>query len=473
MSSFYWHDYETWGSSPARDRPSQFAGVRTDAELNEIGEPLVLYCQPPADDLPHPEACLITGITPQKAAAEGVCEADFVAAIHRELAQPGTCGVGYNSIRFDDEVTRYSLYRNFYDPYAREWQNGNSRWDLIDVVRACWALRPEGVEWPLREDGYPSFKLEALSAANGLEHAQAHDALSDVRATIGLARLIRTRQPRLFDYLLGLRDKRQVAQLLDVARRKPVLHVSGMFGAQRGCTALVVPLAYHPRNRNGVICMDLGVDPRPLLELGVDQIRERVFTAQAELPEGLERIPLKVIHLNRCPVVATPKLLDDKIARRINLDTHVCEKHYQQLLKSADIAEKVVAVFNQPLQDAPQETDVDAALYQGFLPDADRKLMAAVHEAPPAAIDPAQFPFRDPRLTELLFRYRARNAPDSLDADERLRWRQHCCQSIEQRWGESAAGFLQRLDELAREQPQSPILEALREYSKTMLSRSG
>ncbi|MBT3411535.1 MAG: exodeoxyribonuclease I, partial [Halieaceae bacterium] len=205
-TTFYWHDYETFGADPSRDRPVQFAGLRTDADLNPIGEPLVIYSRPANDFLPHPQACLVTGITPQKALAEGLPEAEFIRLIHAELAAPGTCGVGYNSLRFDDEVSRYTLYRNFYDPYGREWQNGNSRWDIIDMVRACYALRPEGIEWPLREDGQPSFRLEALTAANGIAHEAAHDALSDVHATIAMARLIKTKQPRLYDYVLKHRD---------------------------------------------------------------------------------------------------------------------------------------------------------------------------------------------------------------------------------------------------------------------------
>ncbi len=191
--TFYWHDYETWGANPARDRPVQFAGVRTDTDMNIVDEPLMVFSRPSPDYLPHPEACLITGITPQQALQDGVSEAEFIAIVHAELAQPGTCGVGYNSIRFDDEVTRYTLYRNFFDPYAREWQNGNSRWDLIDVARLCRALRPDGIEWPVREDGTPSFRLEELSAANGLSHESAHDALSDVYATIDLAKLLKQR----------------------------------------------------------------------------------------------------------------------------------------------------------------------------------------------------------------------------------------------------------------------------------------
>ena len=129
--TFLWHDYETFGAVPRRDRPAQFAAIRTDADLNEIGEPMMLYCQPALDVLPEPESCLITGITPQECLAKGVPEHEFARRINDALAEPGTIGVGYNSIRFDDEVTRHLLWRNLRDPYAREWQNGCGRWDLL------------------------------------------------------------------------------------------------------------------------------------------------------------------------------------------------------------------------------------------------------------------------------------------------------------------------------------------------------
>src|SRR5690554_4892671 len=194
----------------------------------------MIYCKPAPDLLPKPEACLITGITPQYAEAHGLREAEFMAKIATEFAQAGTCGVGYNSIRFDDEVTRYGLYRNFYDPYEREWKFDNSRWDIIDMVRMTRTLRPEGINWPDYDDGSPCFKLEKLTQANNLEHGAAHDALSDVYATIALARLIKERQPKLFDYAFKLRDKRFVAGLIDIEANKPLLHFSSMFAGTQG-----------------------------------------------------------------------------------------------------------------------------------------------------------------------------------------------------------------------------------------------
>ncbi len=429
--SFLWHDYETFGADPRRDRPSQFAAIRTDADLNEIGEPLELFCKPADDFLPHPQACLITGITPQQARRRGLPEGEFAGAVEAAMSEPGTCALGYNSLRFDDEVSRHLFYRNLLDPYAREWQNGNSRWDLIDVVRAFHALRPDGIEWPTRDDGAPSFKLEHLTAANGIAHAGAHDALADVRATIALARLLRERNRKLFDYLLSLRGKRAVARQLDLPGRKPVLHISRRYPASRGCSALVMPLAEHPTNPNGVIVFDLSMDPAPLLELSAEQIRERVFVSNDDLAEGAERIPLKVIHLNKCPVLFPASALKDvtgphkgeygAIVERLGLDLDTCRSHWKRLSTRPEVAARVAEVFAAPPPETPH--DPDLMLYAGgFFSPADRQQMQRVRETDPWDLVGARFAFQDPRLEEMLFRYRARSYPETLESEEQARW---------------------------------------------------
>ena len=419
--SFYWHDYETFGTDPSRDRPVQFAGLRTDTNLEVTGEPLVLFSAPARDVLPHPEACLVTGITPQRALAEGIRECEFIGRIHEELARPGTCGVGYNSIRFDDEVTRFTLYRNFFDPYAREWQSGNSRWDLIDVVRLTHALRPEGIEWPLDETGRPSFRLEKLTAANGIGHEAAHDALSDVQATIALARLIRERQPKLFDYTLKLRDKQFVLSLLDFSAMKPVLHVSGMFGADRHNIALIAPVARHPVNRNEIICVDLGADPAPLETLSAGALAERLFSPAAALPEGETRPGIKTVHINRSPMLATPKLLDEATAERVGIDVTLCREHRSRLRAIPDLAARLAEVFGK--RELPAIADPDRALYSGgFFSDADRAQMEKLRRASPEQLAAETFVFEDQRVPEMLFRYRARNYPESLSAAEHAQW---------------------------------------------------
>ena len=427
MSSvtLYWHDYETFGADPRRDRPAQFAGLRTDTDFNPVGEALVLYCQPARDVLPVPEARLITGITPQQALARGMPEAHFIARIHGELIRPGTCALGYNTLRFDDEVTRHTLYRNFFDAYEREWRNGNSRWDIIDMVRATAALRPDGMVWPVDESGRPSFRLERLTAANGIGHEGAHDALADVRATIELARRIRRCQPRLYDFLWRHRDKHSARQLLQLGGFEPVLHVSEKFSAERHCLALVVALARHPTNSNGIIVFDLAADPEPLLELTADEIRRRLYTRADQLPAGSERIPLKTVHLNRAPVLAPLSVLRPADAERLALDLATCRSRASSLRQAQGLAAKLAEVFSTPPPEPLDGRDPDLMLYGGgFFSDADRHRIARIRELSPSQLRSLAVPFEDPRLPEMLFRYRARNFPESLDPEERERWEQ-------------------------------------------------
>ena len=483
--SFYWHDYETSGVDPRRDRPVQFAGQRTTIGLEPIGEPLVIYCKPARDVLPRPISCLVTGITPQQADREGVIEAEFAAQIHEEFSVSGTCSAGFNSIRFDDEFTRNLLYRNFYDPYAREWENNNSRWDIIDLARMCYALRPQGIEWPMRKvetlspmpEGTPkptapSFRLEDLTAANGLGHEHAHDALSDVRATIALARLLRTRQTRLFDFYFALRRKQRAFELLDYAHRTPVLHVSSRYPAERGCLAMVVPLAQHPTQPNKIIVYDLSSDPTPLLSLDVDEIADRVFTPRADLPEDVERIPLKAVSANRSPALAPLSVLAGVDTARIGLDRERCLAHLQQLHAVADLAEKLRRVF--AVEQDAAAVDVELALYRGFPSDADRELLRDVRATPPTRLHQA-FPFRDSRYAELLFRYRARNWPDSLSAIERERWEQFRRRRLHEHSELSPSSLDEYFAEIAQlrqvhaaDAQKMPLLDALEQWGRQL-----
>lgn len=473
-ASIFWYDYETTGIDPRRDRPLQVAGIRTDEALNEIGESLNLYCHPSDDILPHPVACLVTGITPERLQSRGLTEAEFMTRLHGELAQPGTCVAGYNSLRFDDEVTRYSLYRNFFDPYAREWQGGNSRWDLIDMVRTAYALRPEGIVWP-EQDGNVTLKLERLTEANGIDHGQAHDALSDVRATIALARLIRDRQPKLYDYLYRLRSKQGV--LDQIRMHEPLVHISGRFSAARHYLSMVLPLGWHPRNRNALIVCDLAADPAPLLELDPDTLRRRLYTRRDDLAEGELPVPLKLLHINRCPVVAPLNVLRPQDRERIGLDLDGCLKVAQALVQARAVwQEKLAPIYAEESFSASE--DPEQQLYDGFIGDRDRRLCEQVRQADPARLAKEQWPFDDPRLPELLFRYRARNFPETLSATEQQQWRDFCRQRLSApEWG--APNTLENFDSAMAEQLNNAgaeshaVLEAWSQYALALRGRFG
>ncbi len=432
--TFYWFDYETWGISPQWDRPAQFAGIRTDAELNVIGTPDMLYCQLPPDYLPDPGACLVTRLQPEFVNRNGLAEPDFMRELVQLLGAKGTCSVGYNSIRFDDEVTRHGLFRTFRDPYRHEWHDGNSRWDLLDVVRLTRALRPDGMEWPVDEQGMPNNKLENLTAANGLSHEQAHDALSDVHATIAVAALIRKTQPKLFDFALTLRLKQTVAGLLNWQTKKPLLHISGMVPMDRYHTSIVVPLLRHPSNTNGVIVLDMRTDPEALIGLDANQIRQRVFGKDLS---SEQRLHLRTIHINRCPMVAPIATLSEQDAERIGLDRSA-ELARAQRVSTLD-QEQIDIISEALIHQDDEHTErrnqaiarcPEASLYSGgFLSESDRQKATKITKLRAEQLigfAESEGYFDDARLQQLLTNYRARFAGNTLSPEERVAWFLDC-----------------------------------------------
>ncbi len=467
--TFLFHDYETFGKSPALDRPAQFAGIRTDMDFNIIGEPEVFYCQPADDYLPQPEAVMITGITPQQAKARGVSEAEFARRIHTLFSEPNTCVVGYNNVRFDDEVTRNIFYRNFYDPYAWSWQNGNTRWDLLDVMRACYALRPDGINWPENDDGMPSFRLEHLTKANGVEHENAHDAMSDVYATIAMAKLVKQQQPKLYDYLFSQRTKQKITTLIDIPQMKPLVHISGMFGAFRGNTSWIVPLAWHPDNRNALITCDLAGDMSPLLELDADALRARLYTRREELGDAAA-VPIKLVHINKCPVLAPANTLRAEDAERIGIDRQHCLDNLALLRQHPEIREKVVALFAEAEPFAGTD-DVDAQLYDGFFGDADKSAMNIILNTPAVNLPALDLSFNDKRIEKLLFRYRARNFPGTLDDAEQQRWLQHRREALNPQRVQDYVLELESLFNLHEgDKEKMALLKALFDYARELVS---
>lgn len=423
--SIYWYDLETFGINPRLDRIAQFAGIRTDEDLNEIEEPDILYCRISQDYVPDPKACLLTGITPETTLRRGGREYDFIRRINEIFLQPGTCVAGFNNISFDDEFIRATLYRNLLDPFYREWAGGNSRWDLLDVLRAARDLRPEGIQWPRGDEGKLTFRLEKLTEANNIGHEDAHDALSDVRATIAMARLLREKQPKLFSYLYKSRSKKHARNLIDLHTRQPFLHTAAVLRSSYGNTSILAPVAPHPKNQNAILCFDLRQDPEDLVALPVEEIRRRIFSPGEELSLEEPRIRLVAIHVNRSPVLAPLSTLDPETARRLGLDVSLCGKRAARLKEEPLLTQKVMEVYRGDEQ-APRR-DPELEIYSGgFFSDQDKEKMDRFRELSPEAMLKRRWDFDDRRLPELAWRFTCRNYPEALDEGEKKRWKSFC-----------------------------------------------
>ncbi len=473
-ASFFFYDLETSGFNSRAARIMQFAGQRTDMDLQPIGEPVNLLIKLTPDILPDPDAILVTGITPQQTIAEGVTEAEFLKVFTDEIATPGTIFVGYNSVRFDDEFMRFLLYRNFYDAYEWQWKDDRGRWDLLDVVRMTRALRPDGIEWPYSPDGRASNRLELLTAVNKIDHQDAHDALADVKATMAVAKLIKTKQPRLFDFLLNIRDKRKVAAL--VGGNDPFVYTSGKYPSEFEKTTIAIKLADHPK-KQGALVYDLRHDPIEFTELSPKQLAERwAFTRDENAPP---RLPVKTLQYNHCPAVAPMSVLDEASQKRLQIDLQTIGANRQKLASLPDFIPRLLEALElldkkQQAELLGNEQDVDAQLYDGFIGDADRNVSRALRVAEPDDLDGFATNLKDIRLKALLPLYKARNFPESLSGDERETWEKFCSQKLVGGGQNSRmAKFIERLQSLAIRpgltQNHQYLLEELKLYGESIM----
>ena len=467
--TFFFYDLETSGLNPRQDRIMQFAGQRTDMNLEPIGEPYNLLVMLNDDTLPSPDALMVTGITPQKTVEEGYAEAQFARMLSEEIFTPDTIAVGFNNIRFDDEFIRHLLWRNFHDPYEWSWKDGRSRWDLLDVVRLTRALRPEGIKWPLDAKGEPSNRLELITSANGIAHENAHDALADVTALIAVTKLIKQKQPQLYDYLLKMRDKKVVQQLVNVDDKKPFVYASGRYDKEFAKTTVAFPLT---TSRNGgVVVYDLRYDPTPFVELSTEELSKKIFASWEERQaEDFVKLPVKELQYNRCPAVAPLGVLEQGDGwQKISLDLKTVQKHQNILLNHPDFAEKLRTIFeNKPA--FKKLPDPEAQLYDGFLNDRDRIRVEAVRNADERELVDFHPEFQDERLAPLLLHYKARNFPRSLSEDDLAQWETWRAQRLQAQ----LPGFMTALHRLAptATDEQQFILQELQLWAESTLPAS-
>ena len=467
--TFYFYDLETSGISAANSRIMQFAGQRTDMNLKPIGKPDNIYIKLSEDILPDPDAIMVTGITPQKTLADGISEVEFLRIFTDKIALLDTIFTGFNSVRFDDEFMRYLHYRNFYDPYEWQWQDSRSRWDLLDVTRMTRALRPDGIKWPFNAKGTPSNKLTDLTEINELDHADAHDALNDVKATISLARLLRQKQPKLFDYLLRLRDKKQLAMF--VKENLIFLYSSGKYSAEFEKTTLVANFSQHPK-RQGLLVYDLRYDPAPFLKMTTEELVE-VWKWQDD-PEAL-RLPIKTLQFNRCPAVAPLSVYDEASQKRLQLSIEKSTDNQKKLLKVKGFKERVLKALE--ILDQQQQTrmfsderGVDAQLYDGFFSDVDRQTERSIRAAQPAQLEEFTDKLKDERLKALLPLYKARNFVKELTRSEQLAWEEHCHNLLTMGGDQShLSNYFAQLEELKK----APGLSDKHKYLLTELELYG
>lgn len=390
--TFLFHDYETYGKDAIKDRPSQYAAIRTDENLNIIGEDTEYYCFPQIDTIPSPIACLITGITPNNIIERSrdpvlrntvFNEYDFFKKINAQFSEPNTCVLGFNTLEFDDEVTRHGLYRNMFSPYEREWKNGCSRWDMINVVRAFAYLFPDDIKVPVL-NGKPVFKLEYLGAENNLDITRAHDAVSDVYTTIALAKLIKEKQPKFWDYTFSNKGKKQVMQIVEKHNNEMLFACSSYFGYE---TKYIQPVFFVKQDANDnnnfiMLKMDDLDNIKRLLSMDAENVQEALY---AQLSEGEKRIPIHMTKINQCPILFSAEGLEANGVITKEEFIKNTPKYNEYLDNFKFVQENQSEIFNlitkafASRKGFKDTVDPDIGLYSEFIPTSDNPKMETFH----------------------------------------------------------------------------------------------
>ena len=490
--TLYWHDYETFGVNPQIDGVAQFAGIRTDKDLNIIGEKLDILCQPTPDRLPHPEACMVTGISPLNNIAKGLNEVSFFHQVEKELAKAGTCGIGYNNISFDDEVTRNGFYRNFISPYDREWKNNCSRWDLLNVVRLAVALHGEIINVPVDpETGNKIFKLDQLSPANGIEHENAHDALSDVIATIELAKKIKEAQPEFWEQMYTQRNKQGVANFFFPSfnardrehqlKSEAFISAESYFGGVQDFVEALYPVY---ATGNNVYCIKLTKDISKILELDAETLKTELYKKKEEMQEGEQRIPLHTIQINKCPVIFKTKDVTPEIGARLKGKIDSAKmKENMGIIKANHILlqQKLKDVFGGSSNFGEADQDPDTQIYTGgFFDNVDSAHFAQIKKTSSADLldylrnTMKKKGFKDKkRVPEMVFRYICRNYEQDLDQKALDKWFEFCKDRIEQGvYSPTFEQYQTSIDEMKEIHKDNPdkinVLNDLEKYAETL-----
>lgn len=482
--TFFFYDLETSGLNSRRDRIMQFAGQRTDLDLNPIGPSYNFLIKLSDDVLPSPKALSVTGITPQKTLEEGYSEAEACDLLLREIFTSNTIIVGYNNVRFDDEFIRHLFWRNLRDPYEWSYKDGRSRWDLLDVVRFTRAVRPGKIKWPFDDNGKPTNRLELISAANNLKHEHAHDALSDVEALIEVGRMIKESSPKLWSYLLKLRDKKLVRQLVNLDKPEIFVYSSGRLESEYDKTTLAYPL-FDCKNNN-IAVYNLRYDPTELLDKSPAELATFLAkyvkspnvkldapTASETESEATERrVYFKTLRYNRCPAVAPLAVLGLDDLRRLDLDLSQIKHHQQILQANPKLINTIKLLFD--LKERQLETEnraksndfgAEEQLYEAFLSDADRRLCQTISALSGEELKNPRPQFADIRLNEIFLSYKARSYPTALNETEQIKWERLKALRLQAQ----LPSFLSELEEIYQDSNQEFLVNELKFWLENIL----
>ena len=439
--TFFWYDYETTDLDWYRARPVQVAGIRTDESLEREGKLGELYCQPAPDHLPRIGSVLTHRVSPVHARDRGIREFEFAKKVHKQLHAEGTCTVGFNATTFDHRITHHLFFRNLFDPYRWHWKDSStSKWDIIELCRAAYALRRDILLWPYDDEGYAAFKLHKLALENSIRSEYSHRAVSgqdphsaadDVRLTLDLARLLKGASKNLWDYSRSCQSVEHVVRSI----RTTFLIVNTTVLRQRGAATIAGFLGQDPNDKNRNYAFDLSYNPAEFFDANAESLLTYKPKSSADNRDPRRHVPILRFRANASPYVMEFDLSNPMSEARQGLldglqlaPLDELQRRFSALDSNTKFKTRVVEL-NKPSY--PERACPEENLY-GL--DVDRSDRAQLTRIRKSIGRPNWWKnerhFRAKWLPGMVLRFRARNFPETLSDKEAEDWRDYCRQRL-------------------------------------------
>lgn len=457
MAGFVIYDTETTGLRKGFDQIVSFAAVHTDHDLNEL-ETFEIRSKLQPHVVPAPKALLTNGFSIADLTDPTLpSHYEMMGGIARKLSDwsPATF-IGYNSIRFDEEMLRHGFIQSLLDPYITS-RSRSGRADAFSLALAAYATPPRCLIAPTGLEGRPSFKLADIAVANNLAHANAHHALSDAKATLELCRFVRANADDIWQRFQRFSNKATVSQFVEM---EEAFVLSEFFGGGQASHRVVTSMGTAPDNKNNHFCFDLSFDPELIASL-----------TDAEVSGAICRkgSPIRRLATNSGPALTELWAAEGLV---MDLDEGTIAARTRRLKDDPDLCVRLIGIYTASWKNRELPPFPEQRLYSGgFINDADKQRMWEFHEASRESRHHIVESFEDPRLAIFGRRLFYAEHRGSLTASERLAADVDLADRllIESGGPLTLAGAVQELDALETDNPEDRIL--LSEYRVWLVDR--
>jgi exodeoxyribonuclease I len=370
MSNFVFYDFETSSSNKYWGQIIQIGAILTNENLEELDR-YDARCRLSPGIIPEAMALIVNKSSPKMLKGSNLSHYEMIRQFVDTLKKWGKATyVGFNSIEFDEEFLRCTLFQTLEYPYLTS-TNGNTRGDILSLARAANLYYPNTLKNSINKKGNAVYKLDQMAPLNGIKHGDAHSAIGDVVATVGVAKIIAKKAPNVWKASLLTMDKNQSLELI-----KSELYFCTneyFYGKSRPYVQAFV--CQHPQYQ-WPLCFDLKHDPNIFLKMSIK-----------ELESAMKKNPkfLRTVRHNKHPVIMNPSYGNEfDEYKTIGKDT--LSKRAKLIKNDKEFAEKVSIIKQAEADEKDQsksQEDVynEESIYKKFTSNEDNKVMPEFHDA--------------------------------------------------------------------------------------------